>query len=140
MYSTVDVAVIDWKRNKLLVGHKKGEIGWRFPGGFVDVSDLSLKYAAARELSEETGLSLEEHTFEYVGNTIIDDPRYDKELDKIVTHLYQVPYTFGDVRASDDLDYVEWVDLCSELESFVPSHRYVAFMLSQKLEEIKNEK
>ena len=56
-YLTVDCVVFS-KDGKVLVINRKNEpLGWAFPGGIIDASDKSIRYAAFRELVEETGVS-----------------------------------------------------------------------------------
>jgi bifunctional NMN adenylyltransferase/nudix hydrolase len=60
-YPTTDIAVVrpvkDHYDEVLLI--QRADSGrWCFPGGFVDPTDLSLELAAARELQEETGLTV----------------------------------------------------------------------------------
>ena len=38
----------------------------------------------------------------------IDDWRYRSEVDKIITHLYSCDLVFGQAKASDDLEAIDW--------------------------------
>ena len=52
---TVDAVVRDDSGAVLLIKRRNPPLGWALPGGFVDVGE-TLEAAAARELTEETGL------------------------------------------------------------------------------------
>jgi 8-oxo-dGTP diphosphatase len=54
---TVDAVVRDDSGAVLLIKRRNPPLGWALPGGFVDVGE-TLESAVARELTEETGLSV----------------------------------------------------------------------------------
>ncbi len=117
-YPTVDIAVVkrndEGKITDLLLGRKNIDGGKnRFPGGFVqpfeDLNDEDYLEANARkELREECGVNLEVGEMNYVGSFKVDDWRYRKEANKIVTTLFVCDHMYGTPEASDDLDEVEW--------------------------------
>jgi len=105
-YQTVDIAVL--KDEELLIGRKENEIKWRFPGGFVDPQkDDSLEAACKREVNEETCAEIDD--LRYVCSLRINDGRYSREEDKIMTAFYTAKYIFGDIQPRDDLDELKWV-------------------------------
>lgn len=126
---TVDVAIIDHYHGRILLGRKKGETKYRFPGGFVDPKDRNYEQAAKRESIEECG-GLELSNFKYVCSSQIDDWRYRNESDKIMTTLFMCDYIFGSPVASDDLEELRWFnitvlfseDLCKHEYSIEPEH------------------
>jgi len=127
-YPTVDIAVFDFKNDILLLGKKPGEVLWRFPGGFADVNSNSYEEDALRELKEET--SLIGKSLEYIGSRKIEDWRYHNLPDKIKTLFYVVTVWEGELKASDDLAYVEWLPLNTlNGDMFVPNHRSLFAML-----------
>lgn len=109
VFQTVDVAVLDGDRERVLLGSKREDEGLlRFIGGFVDGADPSLEVAARREAFEETG-GIELADFRYVGSLKVDDWRYRKTRDSIMTALFTATHVFGSPKASDDLDgSCEW--------------------------------
>lgn len=106
VYSTVDVIVEN--DNKYLVG-KKGD-KYCFVGGFVDVDDESLQYAAIRELEEETGIT-SFGDIDYRGSIKIDDERYKGTKDCIMTHCFLVRNAkngLGDTIKDKEFKHFVW--------------------------------
>lgn len=140
VYPTVDIAVVDFNKQELLLGQKMHESLWRFVGGFADPSDESYEAAALRELGEEVpnievgGLP----EIKYIGSCKIDDWRYRGKIDKIITHLFVVPYKFGNPMAGDDLAKTAWFKLSDLDESkIVGGHRPLLKMLQNYLTSLK---
>jgi bifunctional NMN adenylyltransferase/nudix hydrolase len=91
VYSTIDIALIS-DEGKILMG-KKGDKFFLI-GGFVDVDDHGLFATAYRELKEETGIfggSLVA-PLHYFNSFKVDDSRYRKSKDCIMTHLFVGKY------------------------------------------------
>lgn len=119
VYPTVDVAVR--RGGELLLARKARDRGlWRFPGGFVDVTDVSFEAAAARELYEETSVVAD--NFRFLGSFRIDDWRYRDEQDCIITTLFLAEYRSGTPVASDDVDEVRFFPIVSP-PAIVPEHQ-----------------
>lgn len=119
VFPTVDIAVRRADGALLLV-KKEHEEGWRFPGGFVQPTDVSYEMAARREVQEETGVAID--GLRYVTTQQIDDWRYRNEDDKIVTTLYEATYISGAVQPADDVSKAAWVHDPDE-SALVPEHR-----------------
>jgi bifunctional NMN adenylyltransferase/nudix hydrolase len=119
-YQTVDVAIT--RGNEVLLGRKSGESGYRFIGGFVDVTDKSLEDAAKREVGEETShIGIDEPR--YVGSYRIDDWRYSSERSKIMTAFFVTEYTFGKPEPNDDIVELNWIPFQKIDSCIVPEHR-----------------
>lgn len=110
-YQTVDVAIFaprdrDGYFGRVLLGRKRGETHWRFPGGFVDPTDESLEAAAKREPKEETGLDVTR--VEYLGSFRVNDTRYTRDKHKILTSFFIAEGEPDLEKAGDDLEEVRW--------------------------------
>lgn len=122
-YQTVDIAVIDFDRKRLLLGGRAPEKGLlRFIGGFVDVSDKSLELAAKREVFEETN-GIEIDDLSYLGSFRIDDWRYRDSQDGIMTTFFTARFIFGAPRPTDDIDVIEWVPWDGFVDRLVDEHK-----------------
>jgi bifunctional NMN adenylyltransferase/nudix hydrolase len=133
IYPTVDMALINFKENKVLLVRKPNETLLRFPGGFADSHSDSYESDALRELKEEC--CVDGTSLEYIGSMVVDDPRYRNQTDKIKTLFYAVTAWEGTPRPDDDLKggEVRWVDM-DALEGdgrniLVPTHRTLVVML-----------
>lgn len=130
VHPTVDLAVVDFDKKRLLMARKPNEELLRFVGGFADPKSPSYEVDALREGKEETGLEFSEPPI-YVGSTLVDDWRYRSEQDKIKTLLFLVKYTGGEPKADDDIADVRWVAFEEiTLELVVPTHRPLLIMLN----------
>jgi bifunctional NMN adenylyltransferase/nudix hydrolase len=119
----VDIAITREPDGALLLGRKANENLWRFPGGHVDATDLSLEAAARREAREETALS-ELLDMRYIGSFRVDDWRYRQETDKIMTALFTAKSGFGIARAGDDLAEIGFFPLRDLRDSIlIDAHR-----------------
>jgi bifunctional NMN adenylyltransferase/nudix hydrolase len=108
-YPTVDIACLNDK-NQILLAQKPNENKWRFIGGFVDPTDTSLEHAATREFGEETG-GCEVGDLNYVCSHKVDDWRYAKNKDGIMTTLFTGKFIFGSIKPSDDISVLKWFDI-----------------------------
>lgn len=117
VFMTVDIAIT--KDFKVLLGKKPGSDQLRFPGGFVDPTDDSLAYAAAREMGEEApniefgGMK----NLHFIGSRLVEDWRYRGTGDRIMTSFFHGIYSFGDTKAGDDLAELGWYLLTDALRS-----------------------
>lgn len=128
--ATVDLGIVDYDKKRLLLAQKPNADLWQFVGGFTDpAKDKSAEDAARREGKEETSLDLE--LVGYVGSTLIDDWRYRREQDKILTFLYVMRYVGGEPKAQDDIKYVSWKNFGEISEGdIMPMHRPLLLMLN----------
>jgi len=130
---TVDIALM--KEGKVLLAMRKTSERWRFPGGFVDITDASYESAARRELSEETGLGLE-GKLEFVVSSIIPDWRNTASY-RIFTTLFMGDYSWGAPQPKDDLagGKLSWLPVNeATLSVMVPEHKDLFRALIRKVE------
>jgi len=76
------VAVIVTHRQQVLFGKRKSAAGgfaWQLPGGWIDPGE-SAQQAARREVSEETGLQLQEIQFVGVTNNVFSPQNHSLSL------------------------------------------------------------
>ena len=120
-YPTVDVAILNSQTKMVLMAKKVNEDKLRFVGGFADPGSPSYEADARREVSEETGVEINDPI--YIGSFIIDDWRYRRESDCIKTLFFVAEYMFGRPEANDDVASVEWVSFDTfEHTPVVPEH------------------
>ncbi|PZR37934.1 MAG: NUDIX hydrolase [Azospira oryzae] len=110
VYPTVDIALFRHSKKEILLGRKNIDNKWRLLGGFSDPTDDSYEMAAARELREECG-PVETTPMHYEASLRVNDWRYRREEDKIITTLFSTDYTGGEVKGSDDIAEVKWFTL-----------------------------
>lgn len=131
-YQVVDVAVINEANQTILLGQKAGDGDkYRFIGGFVDPTDLSLERAAKREVFEETS-GVETDDYEYLGSAQINDWRYRGLHDHVMSAFFTAKYIFGHPKASDDLENLTWFPLGDVDKLLIKEHLPLAKMLIVK--------
>lgn len=127
---TVDIAILDDTREKVLVARKLVEElphGYRFIGGFVDPTDITLEDAARREVAEETGLEID--NLRYVGSHQVPDWRYRGGPESIMTTFFVADKLFGHEEASDDITELVWLDIDQVWDQILPVHSPLAVSL-----------
>jgi bifunctional NMN adenylyltransferase/nudix hydrolase len=139
LYPTVDVCAYNGK-GQVLLAKKPNEKLFRFVGGFVDASDINYEQAAYREFMEETN-KCHVGNLKYILSTQVDDWRYRREVDGIMTTLFLGPFGHGNPQGSDDIEKVRWFDV-SDLSNpdfikrnIMPEHRDMIARLVQKVYE-----
>lgn len=137
-YPTVDICAYN-NKGQFLMAKKPNEGLWRFVGGFVDRNDDNYEISAEREFREETGGSCNVGKMKYILSQKVDDWRYRKEADGIMTTLFLTEYNFGMAKASDDIVDLEWVDI-KQFTNYdgvrtkvIPEHRDMMLNLINKI-------
>lgn len=132
-FCTIDVAILNEDKTKVLLGRKPDEIEYRFVGGFSDVGDSELEVTVKREAAEECGLELGD--IEYLGSKNINDWRYRGQKDRsIMTVFYMAKKLFGTEKAQDDIAEIRWFDIDTfKLDWMVKGHQSLFEKLKSKL-------
>lgn len=137
-FPTVDICSHDGEGN-ILLAKKPTEDKYRFVGGFVDATDLSYEHAARREYREETQGEI--NNLKYVLSHQVDDWRYRKEVDGIMTTLFLGYHFMGPAKASDDIAEVKWFPISDFTNpevinrKIMPEHQVMMAKLVQKVYE-----
>jgi bifunctional NMN adenylyltransferase/nudix hydrolase len=112
--TTVDVAILNDKEDRVLLGKKPNEDKLRFVGGFAE-SGESFEDAVLREAFEETDLVIMDIC--YIKSFPVDDWRYKNEKKKITTLFFKANILEGRPTIKDNTDICElvWVDIDDSL-------------------------
>lgn len=133
VFTTVDIAIINnnlMEETTILLGRKKNQKEFRFPGGFLDQYE-TLEEAAIREAKEETNLILKE--VEYVTSKVIKDWRYEKTSDNIVSAFFlsyldmQLEGQPKVLAAGDDLEEINFFNLEEKTEKYLRDEHKMFF-------------
>lgn len=129
---TVDVIVYDKFGDRILLIKRRDDPYkdcWALPGGFFNpvegkgvTADISILSAAARELKEETNLTISLDRFYFVK---IQDAIGRDIRGRVVTFVYSTNvYLFSgvheEVKAQDDAKEIDWVPVLQILDKTVP--------------------
>lgn len=108
-HPAVDVAVLDRPAGRVLLVEKFDEEGkLRFPGVFVRAGDASYEAAAIRCLAKELpGVAAGEPRL--LRSARIDDWRFRRTQDGVITTLLVADYRGGDVSPGEGVDSTRWV-------------------------------
>lgn len=134
-YTTMDLAVIreDQGNIQTLLCYKKQYQKWFFCGGFIDPTDETILDAVKREKAEELGINLEVGDYKFIGDYKINDWRYRGTEHGIRTMFHVGTYMWGEAKASDDIDDVEWFDLNRAQEIIADEHKPLIAALKKHL-------
>lgn len=138
-YPTVDVCAYN-DDGQILLARKPSEDKYRFIGGFVDATDVSLERAAYREFMEEVN-QCHISGLKYILSQKVDDWRYAREVDGIITTLFLGRFGHGQVKASDDVAEVKWFNASAFSDplfiqrNVMPEHQQMMAKLIQKVYE-----
>jgi bifunctional NMN adenylyltransferase/nudix hydrolase len=123
VYATVDIVQYFLLREKIhfVFGRKNNSNRYCLSGGFSDpLYDKSFKGAALRELKEECNISVHENNLHYFDSRLINDFRYKKETDKIITSIFTIHLSndqIKELKAGDDLKELIFISE-DELDNF----------------------
>jgi bifunctional NMN adenylyltransferase/nudix hydrolase len=133
-YQTVD-AFITTPDGYVLLGKKPHRDKYCMIGGFVEPNNTSFESAVIREVKEETGLVITT-TPKYLFSARVEDIRYMREDDKIMTAVFQVIYD-GDktlAKGDDDIEEVRWFKIKDiKHDMLVQAHQEIVHRILQTL-------
>lgn len=123
-YPTVDVAILNSASQQvLLVGKKEEEGKFRFPGVFFDPEvDGSYEDAGIRCVEKEI-LTIKTSYPTLIKSHKIDDWRFRKTHDGVITILMRVEYISGVPVVGKGIDNVCWVDFADISSVLVECHK-----------------
>jgi len=139
VFPTVDVCAYN-QEGQILLAKKPNETKWRFIGGFVDATDSDYERAAYREFMEETN-ACHINNLKYILSAKVDDWRYRKEKDGIMTTLFLGSFGFGKETPSDDIDDLKWFDVSyftkfdNIKHQIMDEHQYMMVKLVERIYE-----
>jgi len=116
--NTVTIILVSERSGKLLLGRRSADSDaypgeWSLVGGFLDAQNETLEGAAAREVKEETGVSLNPDNLLQLGTTsTVDgpDPRYPQ----IINTLFLAKVSDEDLENAIPGDDISEVSLFKE--------------------------
>jgi ADP-ribose pyrophosphatase YjhB (NUDIX family) len=121
-YPATDIAVVDHNKARVILVRKADEIGWRFPGVLYKPElDTSYESAGLRAVEKELhGIAIDKPRI--VQSILIDDPKYRRSKDRIITLLMLANYGSGEPRAGDGIIDAKWFYFEDVLQLLVPEH------------------
>lgn len=131
-YQSVDVAVVDHGRRRVILVGKAHESGWRFPGSFLKIQeDDDFESAARRTLKKElpTIVAAEPRALQ---SKRIMDWRYKGTRDGILTMLMVTDYVSGDSTPGNGVERAQWFRFENIPHSLVPEHAPLGEILVQR--------
>jgi bifunctional NMN adenylyltransferase/nudix hydrolase len=135
-YTTMDLAVIREDQGTLqtLLCYKEQYQKWFFCGGFIDPTDETILDAVKREKTEELGINLEIGDYKFLGDYKINDWRYRGTEHGIRTMFHVGTRLWGEAKAGDDIDMVQWFDLNRAEEIIADEHKPLLAALKKHVE------
>jgi bifunctional NMN adenylyltransferase/nudix hydrolase len=123
-YSAVDVGIVDHSVGKvLLVSKDDEEGGLRFPGVFFNPEiDDSYEAAGLRCIEKEMP-GVQVASLKIIRSLKIDDWRFSKTKDSIVTLLMITQYVSGEARPGKGVDGIEWIPVYDLPRRLIENHR-----------------
>lgn len=126
-YDEKEIKVLLVKRGQEKEASKNAYVGeWALPGGFLKMlpdeegpEDETIKHTAARELREETGLTLSPEEFKEMG-TYSKKDRDPRE--RVITIAHYALVKLAEVKADTDADKAEWFSM-SNIPDLAFDHR-----------------
>ena len=134
-FATVDIGVVRVHKGvaEILLGRKPNQNVWVLMGGFVDPTDENYLAAAKRELGEEIkGIKTSE--LKFIDSVKIDDWRYRKSSDKIITNLFITKWINGEPQGADDLEEAKFFSIEQAYDVIGSHHKHLLKAIENNLD------
>jgi bifunctional NMN adenylyltransferase/nudix hydrolase len=134
-FATVDIGVVRVNKGvaEILLGRKPKQNVWVLMGGFVDKEDSNYLCAAKRELGEEIkGIKTTE--LKFIDSFKIDDWRYRKNADCIITNLHICKWVEGEPQGADDLEEAKFFTFEQAVDVVGEHHKQLLRMIENNLD------
>lgn len=134
-FATVDIGVVRENNGvaEILLGKKYKQNVRVLMGGFVDKEDSNYLSAAKRELREEIeGIKTSE--LKFIDSFKIDDWRYRKTADCIITNLHICKWIEGEPKGADDLETAEFYTFEKAYSVIGDHHKHLLNVIENNLE------
>ncbi len=140
LIAVVDIAIVHQSEKglMLLLGKKKDDTNWRFPGGHAMLKNDTFEADAKMEVFEETGLDV--HDLEYIGSKKVDSWRWRSEPSEGFKTIFYLAYsmTMGGAGNDDLNGGIRWFEFSKLIvDDIEKEHKPLFEMLKQHLT-IKN--
>ena len=134
-FATVDIGTVRVNKGvaEILLGRKYNQNVWVLMGGFVDKEDYNYLCAASRELSEEIkGIKTTE--LKFIDSFKIDDWRYRKTSDCIITNLHICKWIEGEPQGADDLEEAKFFTFEQAYDVIGSHHKHLLKAIENNLD------
>jgi bifunctional NMN adenylyltransferase/nudix hydrolase len=108
-FNTVHIACVN-SNNELLLTKQKDIDKWQFIGDFIDPKDESKELSVNRIFNDETN-GCEISDLKYVCSQKLDDYRYRRSKDSLMTTLFSGTFLWGGVKSKDEDIELEWFSI-----------------------------
>jgi 8-oxo-dGTP diphosphatase len=112
----------------VLLGRKKTDLKWQFPGGKVDPEE-TFEQAAVREMKEEASVDLKENRLGYLKSFLT---KKQGEAQSRLYVLFAGPYE-GYFKAGDDIVELRWFSLEDMDNNLLDTHKAFGKVLKEHL-------
>lgn len=110
----ITAAAVIIKGDHVLLGKKPKDVGpyantWIIPGGGINFEKETVEEALVREIHEEAGITIK--NIKPLAFITDNEPNKHGVMTYFVHLVYTADYDSGEIRAGDDVAYLEWVPI-----------------------------
>jgi len=138
VYPVVNICTYN-SAGEILLVKKPHEKQWGLPSGNIVTTDENYEQGAKRVFSEKVGINCEINSCMYLFSQRLNEPRYAKETDVLLSSVYLAEMAFGRADAGDGISEVGWfpVNMFSNLDgvnkNIMPQYRDMMNTLISKI-------